>query len=590
MVNKKDISRLDEQIARLLVEGGFVSDENVQEALTQVKERNISLREALVSGNVISDQTYSTFLSVQLRVPLVDLRQVQVSEEAVKLVPEDVAVRFKALPLGVDGNTLRVAMDNPQDMDAVNTLSTVTGYEIRPRLPIEGTVTNLLNRYYRSTPKVEHELESLLGAPAGVEQPGFADIGAYAQPQPAMAGAAVAAEPLLPEAEISRAPIVQALDMVINQAVQERASDIHIEPMEENVRIRYRIDGVLQQAAILPQGVHSALISRIKVVSGMDIAEHRRPQDGHFSRKFGSENVDFRVASMDTSQGEKIVIRILNKGAAVLSLGEMGFLPDTLQIYKQLLEAPFGMIMVSGPTGSGKTTSLYASLLTLDSSARNIATVEDPVEYQFEGVSQTQVNEQAGVTFASGLRGLLRMDPDVILVGEIRDSETASVAVQSALTGHQVLTSIHANDAASAIIRLRDLGVEPFLVTSAIIGSVAQRLVRKVCPYCRTLVTVTPQETAAYQMEMNEVRTQFYVGRGCNICARSGYLGRIGVYEVMVITEPLRRIIVENGTADDIREQAKKEGFASMRHDGMLKAKDGITTPYEVMRNVFSIT
>ena len=280
--------------------------------------------------------------------------------------------------------------------------------------------------------------------------------------------------------------------MVINQAVTDRASDIHIEPGEDGVRIRYRIDGVLHDAALLPKGVQSALTSRVKVMAKMDIAERRKPQDGQFALKVGSEDVDFRVATIETSHGEKVVMRILNKSTSVFSLTELGFQPNTRDTYTQLLDSPYGMVLVSGPTGSGKTTTLYASLLRLDATSQNIMTIEDPIEYHFNGINQTQVNEQAGMTFATGLRGLLRLDPDIMLVGEIRDNETASVASQAALTGHLVLTTIHANDSASAITRLVDLGVEPFLVTSAVIGSVAQRLVRRLCSYCKTPSAVTP--------------------------------------------------------------------------------------------------
>ena len=366
------------------------------------------------------------------------------------------------------------------------------------------------------------QLESILG-----DRPeGAAQTQPVSGPAPAATATPATAGPLLAPEEVARAPVVQALDMIITQAVKDRASDIHIEPSEENVRVRYRIDGVLHDAASLPKGVQSALVSRVKVLSRMDIAERRKPQDGSFTLKVSGEDVDFRVASMDTSHGEKVVVRILNKSISVFSLADLGFQPESLQVYNQLLDSPFGMVLVSGPTGSGKTTTLYASLLRLDSISKNIMTIEDPIEYHFPGVSQTQVNEQAGVTFASGLRGLLRLDPDFMLVGEIRDHETAPVAAQSALTGHLVLTSIHANDAAAAITRLIDLDVEPFLVTSAVIGSVAQRLVRKLCEYCRTPSAVTPTEVAAYQMEMNEMVTQFYVGRGCNMCSRSGFSGR----------------------------------------------------------------
>ena len=584
MQRNGDISRTEQQIGRLLVEGGFISQENLDEAIEVVRQESGNLRAALVAKGYIADETYSTFPSMTTRVPLVDLRQVTVSEEAIHLVPEDVARSYNALPLMIEGDSLRVAMDDPQNTDAINTLTTVTGYRIRPRLPTQGTVAELLGQYYRTSPRMVQQLESILGGPEGTA--------AAAQAQPSSAPTLVSAptpEPLLSPDEVSRAPVVQALDMIINQAVKDRASDVHIEPAEDHVRIRYRIDGVLHNAATLPKGVQSALTSRVKVLSGMDIAERRRPQDGHFAMKVAGEDVDFRVASIETAHGEKVVLRILNKSSSIYSLTDLGFQPDTLMVYNQLLESPFGMVLVSGPTGSGKTTSLYASLLQMDAALQNIMTIEDPIEYHFQDINQTQVNEQAGLTFAGGLRGLLRLDPDIMLVGEIRDQETATVAAQAALTGHLVLSSIHANDAAAAITRLIDLGVEPFLVTSAVIGSVAQRLVRKLCSYCRTPTAVTPMEVSAYQLEMNEMVTEFYTGRGCNMCSRSGFLGRVGVFEVMLMQDQIKTMINRGAPASEIRAEALRGGMISMRRDGMLKAKDGITTPREVIRNVFTL-
>ena len=592
MQSNHNISRTEEQIGRLLVEGGFITEENLQEAVERVQSDGINLRSALTSKGHIAEETYSTFLSMQTRVPLVDLRQVEVSQDAVRLVPEDVARQYKVLPLVIDGDALRVAMDDPRNVDAINALNAITGKRIRPRLPTQGSVDDaLLRQYYGTAPRMKERLKTILS--------GSADPTVAGQSQPLPAGErtaatasalepAVAAAPLAPE-EVTGAPVVQALDMIMNQAVRDRASDIHIEPTEDSVRVRYRIDGALHNAATLPKGAQSALISRIKVLARMDIAERRRPQDGNFAMSIGDQEVDFRVASMDTSHDEKVVLRILNKTSSIFSLIDLGFEPNTLQVYSQLLESPFGMILVSGPTGSGKTTSLYASLLRLDAAAQNIMTIEDPIEYRFEGINQTQVNEQANITFAGGLRGIFRMDPDIVLLGEIRDRETAEVATQAALTGHLVLTSIHAN-AAAAITRLVDLGVEPFLVTSAVIGSVAQRLVRRVCPYCKTLTAADPAEINAYQTEMNDMITQFYSGRGCNMCSRSGFTGRVGVYEIMVMTDQIRTLVNQGTAASEIREEAIRGGMVTMRRDGMLKVKDGLTTPREVLRHVFTLS
>ncbi len=377
--------------------------------------------------------------------------------------------------------------------------------------------------------------------------------------------------------------------MIIAQAVKDRASDIHIEPTDKAVRVRFRIDGILHDVTQLPKGVHTAIVSRLKILGGMDIAERRRPQDGHFTLTVNGSEIDFRVASMDSAYGELVVIRVLNRSATLMSLTDLGFHPEVLRDYQKLLNSPYGMVLVSGPTGSGKTTTLYASIAQLDAVSHNIMSIEDPIEYRFQNINQTQVNPQAGITFASGLRGIMRLDPDIILVGEIRDQETARVAVQAALTGHLVLSSIHANDSAAAVIRLTDLGVERFLVSSAVIGSVAQRLVRRICKYCKTLAPGAPHEVAAYEQEMGEHKTEFYVGRGCNMCSQTGYSGRVAVNEVMVLSPAIQALISKDAPSDEIRKAAIRAGMMTMRRAGMLKVKDGITTVSEVLRNVFTM-
>jgi len=371
--------------------------------------------------------------------------------------------------------------------------------------------------------------------------------------------------------------------------VRDRASDIHVEPQEDKLRVRYRIDGILHEIMSLPLSVHPPLLSRVKIMSGLNIAERRRPQDGQITFDMGDREVDIRVATSNTVHGEMVVLRILDKTFAFLPLPEIGFLPDTLERYLQMVKTPFGMVLISGPTGSGKTTTQYATVNQLDSIGRNILTIEDPVEYRFTDINQMQVNPAAGVTFATGLRACMRLDPDVILIGEIRDAETAQIATQASLTGHLVLSSVHANDTVSVIFRMIDLGVEPFLLASAVIGVAAQRMVRRVCPYCSRPTPVSPDEQMAYEQELKEKQSEFLIGAGCNFCANTGYLGRTGIFEVMVMSEPIRRMILSGADSDDIRAQAHKEGMASLWHDGMVKVKGGITTPYEVIRNVFSI-
>ena len=382
--------------------------------------------------------------------------------------------------------------------------------------------------------------------------------------------------------------MVRILDLVIRQGARDRASDIHIEPQEDTLRVRFRIDGILHDVMNLPMNVHSALLSRVKIMSGLNIAERRRPQDGQITFKDGDRTLDIRVATSNTVNGEMAVLRLLDKTFAFLTLPELGFLPHALERYRTMLKTPFGMVLISGPTGSGKTTTLYASINQLDSVGRNIITIEDPVEYHFGNINQMQVNVQAGMTFSAGLRACMRLDPDIILVGEIRDKETALIASQAALTGHLVLSSVHANDALGVIYRLIDLGVEPFLVASSLIGIVAQRMVRRICTNCSHMTAVSMEEQLTYEREIGEKRSQFLYGDGCGICGQTGYLGRTGIYEVMLMSEDIRRMILENETPDAIKAQALKEGMLSLWHDGMLKVQMGTTTPYEIVRNVFT--
>ena len=387
--------------------------------------------------------------------------------------------------------------------------------------------------------------------------------------------------------EIGQAsPIIRAVETIIEGAIAEVASDIHIEPQEEELVIRIRVDGILRQNQILPVGIRQSLVSRIKVMANMDISEHRAPQDGQFTYSFEEHDVDIRVASIDTSHGEMVVMRLLDKSVSFLQLSEIAIRPDILDLYYSVLAAPYGMVLASGPTGSGKTTSLYASLRHFDPNDSKIMTVEDPIEYKIPGISQIQVNRQAGMTFGTGLRGILRLDPDVILVGEVRDSETAEIAVQAALTGHMVLSSIHANDAAGALLRLVDLGVEPFLVNSSVICSIAQRLVRKICVHCKRLVPGPEPEVRLFSRELGEERKEFEYGAGCDACGYTGYSGRVPVFELLMVTDAIRELVMKRAPASEIKLQAISEGMTSMTKDAALKIKDNLTTPSEILRKV----
>jgi general secretion pathway protein E len=387
---------------------------------------------------------------------------------------------------------------------------------------------------------------------------------------------------------VTDAPIARALKLIIDEAVKARASDIHLQPDEDDLRVRYRIDGTLQDTISLPFMVATSLISRIKILANMNIADHHCPQDGQFSIKTKGRLIDIRVGTTPTVYGEMAALRLLDKSRGTMTLSELGFLPESLAEYENMLKVPHGMILISGPTGAGKTTTLYASVNCLDHDRQNIITIEDPVEYRFENINQVQVNPRAGITFSNGLRSILRLDPDVILVGEIRDAETANIAIQSALTGHLVLSSIHANDAVGVVLRLLDLGVEPFLVSSALIGVVAQRMVRRICPDCASPVDVPLIEQMAYKKEIGEERSEFPYGAGCKLCAHTGFRGRTGIFEILHMSDEIRTMVLNGTTVTHLRKQAIEEGMVTLVRDGMLKAQAGITTPSEVLRSAYS--
>ena len=467
----------------------------------------------------------------------------------------------------IDG-TLLVAMEDPTNIQAIEDLTVLTRKSIEPVLSTSQDIQETIDLNYRAGGEIEQQLSQI---PTRQRSQGAAASRASAE-------------------AIAEAPVVRAIDLLIKQAVRDRASDVHLEPQEDKLRVRYRIDGILHDVMSLPLSVHSPIISRIKIIAGLNIAERRRPQDGQITFDMGDRQIDIRVATSNTVNGEMAVLRILDKAFAFLPLPEIGFIPDVLDKYMNMLRTPFGMILISGPTGSGKTTTQYATVNQLDAISRNIITIEDPVEYHFTGINQMQVNVAAGVTFGGGLRASMRLDPDVILVGEIRDTETAEIATQAALTGHLVLSSVHANDTASVIFRMVDLGVEPFLIASATIGVIAQRMVRRVCLYCSRPTNISPDEQLAYETELGEKRSEFIIGRGCSFCSNTGYFGRTGIFELMVMSEPVRRMVLSGASADEIRVQARKEGTVSLWHDGMLKVKEGLTTPYEIIRNAYSIS
>jgi len=490
--------------------------------------------------------------------------------EALQLVPEIMARKYIAIPLTVHDNTLRVAMANPADILALEALATQSQRRIETEPASAEEILEAIDFNYKAYDEIERQISNI----ALLSEMAEGGIGL--------------GEKQIRFDSVVNAPTVLALTLIIDEAVKARASDIHLQPQEDKLRVRYRIDGTLHDVLSLPLAAAVPLCSRIKILASMNIAEHHRPQDGQFSINANGRPLDIRVGITPTVYGEMAALRLLDKSRATLALPDLGFLPESLTKYDQMLKAPHGMILVSGPTGAGKTTTLYASVNCLDCVGQNIITIEDPVEYRFTHINQVQVNPRAGVTFSSGLRSILRLDPDVILVGEIRDAETARIAVQSALTGHLVLSSIHANDAVGVVFRLLDLGIEPFLISSALIGVVAQRMVRQICPECVCMVDAPLVERMAYSKEMGEERSEFAYGSGCKSCANTGCQGRTGIFEILHMSDDMRMMVLNGTTAGELQIQAIKEGMIPLMKDGMLKVKAGITTPSEVLRNAYS--
>jgi len=558
------------RLGQMLVEAGLLSEQDVVQAAAEAREAGMRLGEYIVQKGLVTAEALALALSTQLGLRFLDLMRINVQHEATSLVPADVCREHTLIPIETDGRSLLVVMADPGNIQVIEELRSMTGLDIRPAVGIPDEIRRAINISYRVSSEIEREV--------GLVVP---TVSSQTQTQ---------ADRQDLDLQISQTPIVRTADLLLAQAVRDRASDIHLEPESEALRVRLRIDGVLHESMRLPRDVHAPLISRFKVMAGMNIAEKRRPQDGQISTEVEGKRIDLRAATSDSVHGEMMVLRVLDKSVSLMSLRELGFSPAALERHIRLLRSPFGMVLVSGPTGSGKTTTLYASVNMLNDAERNIMTIEDPVEYQFEGINQIQVNEKADITFATGLRSLMRLDPDVILVGEIRDSDTARIASQSALTGHLVLSSIHANDAVGVLMRLADLEIEQFLIASSLVGVVAQRMVRRVCSYCATDAKPGVEEQAVYELEVGEPLETVKRGTGCNLCAETGFLGRIGVYEVLLLNEDIRRLLMSNASAGAIREQAITDGMIPMRRDGMLKVKQGIVTPAEILRSVYSIT
>ncbi len=557
------------RLGELLVETGLLTRDKLTEALDAQKGSGKRLGEVLVNMDLISEEEMAFALAMQLKIPFMDLRDYAIKKEVIEAIPEAECKKYACIPIDKKNNVLYVAMADPLDLNMMKELQFITGFNILPAISTSTQIFDRLAAHYHPE-KSMAEVTSELGGDEFLEfYPG---------------------EEVVEEEEPDQSqdsPFVKMVDLIIRNAIKKNASDVHIEAQENQVRVRNRIDGVLQDALKLPKWTQPIIISRIKVLGGMDIAERRLPQDGRIKVKAKNLAVDLRVSTLPTFYGEKAVIRILNKGQAYLSLDQLGFSLENLRNIKSFIKRPQGMILITGPTGSGKTSTLYGCMREIRSEEFNIITVEDPVEYELDGINQVQINEKVGLTFPFILRSILRQDPNVIMVGEIRDEETAEIALQASLTGHLVLSTLHTNDAPTAITRLSDIGMPAFLIASSVIGVVAQRLVRKICPYCKEEYVPNTDLLSRLSMNQEELPFKFYRGAGCEKCNKTGFMGRTTIEEVLIMGYKIRELIQAGATADTVRAAAMATGMKTLGHSGLESIRSGITTIEEVLKAVY---
>jgi type IV pilus assembly protein PilB len=559
---------VQDRLGDLFVREGLITKEQLDEALREAKHSKTRIGFALVKLGFVAENQLTRALAKQFRVPAVDLDKVKVEEKILRLVPEEVAMKHRVLPLRKVGRTLTVAMANPTDMGAIDNLKFITRYEIEPVIVGDYTLQKHLEDYYGlGETKMQEMLGDLLDEEVEVlEQEEDISVAAL-------------------EAGVDKAPVVKFINGLLTDAVLKGVSDIHIEPYEKEVRIRYRIDGALQEVMKPPMKMKAALTSRIKILADLNIAERRVPQDGRIKLKLKNRVVDFRVSTLPVIFGEKIVLRILDKGNLSFDLGEFGFEPKAEQDFMSAISNPYGMVLVTGPTGSGKTTTLYSALSRVNNLDVNIMTAEDPVEYNLHGINQVQVRSEIGMSFAAALRAFLRQDPNIIMVGEIRDLETGGIAIKAALTGHLVLSTLHTNDAPSTVTRLIDMGLEPFNVAAALNLLTAQRLVRRICTNCKVEARYEDAVLEMAKLPSGWIKdVTLYKGEGCDKCGGTGYKGRQGLYEVMAMTSKIRKLVMAEASTDELREAAIEDGMLTLRMDGLKKLEKGLTTLEEVMK------
>jgi type IV pilus assembly protein PilB len=554
------------KIGEMLLRGNIITPEHLRSALETQKKTKERIGSILVKSGFIKEEELLSFLGRQFNVPVIELSKYEINSEVVRLLPEDLVQKHLALPINRVGAKLIVAVADPSNMAIIDAIGFKTGYAVELVLASEKDITQAINKYFDQSMEFKDIISEL-----------DEDLEVVREEETESADQ---------ESRVDDAPVVKLANFVLTDAIKRRASDIHIEPYEKEFRIRYRVDGVLYEVMRPPIKLRNALVSRLKIMSSLDIAERRLPQDGRIKLKVGKgKEMDFRVSVLPTIYGEKTVLRLLDKSSLQLDMTRLGFEEEPLKDFLDAIHRPYGMILVTGPTGSGKTTTLYSALSDLNKTTDNISTCEDPVEYNFAGINQVQIKEEIGLTFAASLRSFLRQDPDIIMVGEIRDYETAEIAVKAALTGHLVLSTLHTNDAPSTVTRLLNMGIEPFLVSSSLNLILAQRLARRVCEHCKEELRILPKALLDAGMKPEKIKNARPVqGKGCDECNGTGFRGRVALYEVMPVKEELKDLILRGGSAIEVKREAIRLGMKTLRQSGLSKVEEGVTTLQEVLR------
>lgn len=558
------MSKTKLRLGDILVKDGIITEEQLIKALNLQKDSGYKLGLILIAQGWLKEDQLFKVLEEQYEIPYIDINNIYIDPKVPKLISESLARKHMSIPIRIDKNKLTIAMVDPLDIIAKDDIRITTGLEIDVVISAQQDIARAINRFYDSSEKAERAVEDF------TSQAGFEEI-----------------EEIEEDADVTNAPMVRLVNTIISQAVRMKASDVHIEPLEKNVRIRYRIDGELREVMSPTKSTHSALVTRIKIMGKMNISEKRIPQDGRVETIIEGMPIDMRLSVLPTVYGEKIVIRLLDRNSLMIRKEDLGFSAYNIEQLDRIMKVPEGIILVTGPTGSGKTTTLYTILRELNKESKNIITVEDPVEYRLEGINQVQVNNKAGLTFANGLRSILRQDPDIIMVGEIRDAETAEIAVRAAITGHVVLSTIHTNDTASTISRLGDMGIESYLISSSTVGIIAQRLVKRLCLKCKEPHQATPGELRMLGLPM-DAQLDILKGKGCNSCSHTGYNGRTAIHEILVVDREIRNMISTEASIDDIKTRARQKGMTTLNESCRELVKQGITSIDEMVRMTYS--